>query len=215
MKLYILRHGETDWNLERRVQGTTDIPLNEYGRYLARETAKGFENVPIDVVYTSPLSRAKETAQLVLEGKEYVLIEEPRVQEMCFGKYEGKCISGPRKVQESAEFNKFFVDTENFVPAEEGESVQDILDRTGEFLQELYTNPELQDKNILISTHGATMTALLNHIKNNLDIKNYWCEPVPPNCGVTIVEVKNGVPVIEEESRVYYKEAIKRWEVED
>lgn len=215
MKLYILRHGETDWNQKRFVQGSTDIPLNEYGRYLARETAKGFQEVEIDVVYTSPLIRAKETAQLVLAGKQYTMIDEPRIQEMCFGTYEGMCFGGPDKAPESVGFNKFFVDTQNYVPTAGGESVQDILDRTGEFLKEIYQNRQLQDKNILISTHGAAMTALMNHIKNNLEIKNYWREAVPPNCGVTIVEVHEGIPKVLEENLVYYKEPVRKWAVED
>ncbi|MEE1085878.1 MAG: histidine phosphatase family protein [Schaedlerella sp.] len=215
MKLYILRHGETDWNKVRRVQGATDIPLNEYGKYLARETAKGFQDVEIDIVYTSPLIRAKETAQLVLEGKQYTMIEDARIREICFGGYEGICFAGPNKVPESSGFHKFFIDTENYVPIGGGESVRDIMDRTGDFLKEIYSNPEIQDKNILISTHGAAMTALLNHIRNNLEVKNYWCEEVPPNCAVTIVEVKNGIPEILAKSQVYYNEPVNKWTVED
>ena len=59
MKLYIVRHGETDWNKSRRVQGFSDIPLNDYGIYLAGETAKGLRDVAFDLAYTSPLIRAK------------------------------------------------------------------------------------------------------------------------------------------------------------
>ena len=215
MRLYFLRHGETDWNVKRLVQGSTDIPLNEYGRYLARETAKGFKDVPIDVVYTSPLVRAKETAQLVLTDQNPVYIDEPRIREMGFGKYEGMCISGPEKSPKSPEFNKFFDDTVNFVPVEGGETMKELMDRTGDFLQELYENEELEKKNVLISTHGVTMTALLNHIKNNLSVECFWCEEVPPNCGVTIVEVKDGVPSILEESLVYYNEPVRKWRIEE
>ena len=59
MVLYVVRHGETDWNKVKRVQGHTDIPLNEYGRHLARETAKGLKETRIDLAITSPLIRAK------------------------------------------------------------------------------------------------------------------------------------------------------------
>ena len=60
MLLYIVRHGETDWNKAGKVQGRTDIPLNERGRYLAEATAEGMKDVRIDFCYTSPLIRAKE-----------------------------------------------------------------------------------------------------------------------------------------------------------
>lgn len=72
MLLYIVRHGETDWNKAGKVQGRTDIPLNERGRYLAEATAEGMKDVRIDFCYTSPLIRAKETARSYL-GKEKFL----------------------------------------------------------------------------------------------------------------------------------------------
>ena len=105
MMLYIVRHGETDWNREHKVQGRTDIPLNDYGRRLARETAEGMKDIPIDLCFTSPLLRAKETAQIILEGRNVPLCDEERIQEISFGRYEGlycgveKSGSGERGVQ--------------------------------------------------------------------------------------------------------------------
>ena len=72
MKIYFVRHGETDWNRAHKVQGHTDIPLNNYGRHLARETAEGMKNLKIDLAYTSPLSRAKETAEIILAGSSVI-----------------------------------------------------------------------------------------------------------------------------------------------
>lgn len=215
MRLYIIRHGETDWNLNRLVQGSTDIPLNEYGRYLARETIKGFKDVQIDLAFTSPLQRARETAEIVLSEKRCEIIDEPRIREICFGEYEGVCCSGPDRAPESAGFGKFFKNTENYIPLGSGETAKQVLDRAGEFLEEIYRDPELQDKNILISTHGVTMTALINCIKNNLEIKHFWREEVPSNCGVTIVEVKNGVPEILQENVVYYSEPVRKWTADE
>ena len=77
MKLYIVRHGETDWNKARKIQGQSDIPLNAFGRHLARETAKGLADVHFDLCFTSPLSRAKETARIILEGRDVPIIEGP------------------------------------------------------------------------------------------------------------------------------------------
>ena len=79
MLLYIVRHGETDWNKAGKVQGRTDIPLNERGRYLAEATAEGMKDVRIDFCYTSPLIRAKETAQIILGEREIPLVEEKRI----------------------------------------------------------------------------------------------------------------------------------------
>ena len=94
MVLYVVRHGETDWNKVKRVQGHTDIPLNEYGRHLARETAKGLKETRIDLAITSPLIRAKETAQIILGTRQIPLLEDPRIKEIGFGEYEGVSCNG-------------------------------------------------------------------------------------------------------------------------
>ena len=94
MKLYLIRHGETDWNKTRRLQGQVDIPLNDFGRKLARETAPALQTVPFEVVYTSPLLRAKETAELVIGDRKIPMIEDTRIMEMGFGEYEGLICKG-------------------------------------------------------------------------------------------------------------------------
>ena len=63
MKLYMIRHGQTEWNKEKRLQGRADIPLNAYGIQLAEETRDGLLGVRFDIAFTSPLKRAKKTAQ--------------------------------------------------------------------------------------------------------------------------------------------------------
>ena len=91
MKLYMIRHGQTEWNKEKRLQGRADIPLNAYGIQLAEETRDGLLGVRFDIAFTSPLKRAKKTAQILLEGQEVKLIEDERIIEIGFGSYEGLC----------------------------------------------------------------------------------------------------------------------------
>lgn len=208
MRLYIIRHGETDWNKARKVQGRADIPLNAYGRHLAEETAEGMKDVQIDLAYTSPLIRARETAEIVLAGRKIPLKECEQIQEIGFGTNEGlNCTTEAGK-----QFSwSFFKDTGNYVPAEGGESVQDLIKRTGMFLEKLTNDPELQDKNILLSTHGAAMTALLNNIRGNLKTEDFWKRNVPVNCAVTTVESKNGKLEIVRENEIFYKEPVRQW----
>ena len=211
MRLYIIRHGETDWNRTHRVQGHTDIPLNEYGRHLAEETAEGMKTLRIDIGYTSPLSRAKETARIILGDRRAPLYDEDRIKEMCFGSYEGMCTGGEGREPGSDEFNRFFTDTEHYIPPEDAETIRQLYDRTGDFLKEICEREDLQDKNILVSTHGAAMTALLNRIKGNLSVSGFWREEVPPNCAVTEVEIQDGKPEILREGVIYYKEKVRKW----
>lgn len=211
VKLYIVRHGETEWNKEHRVQGHTDIPLNSYGRHLAEETAEGMKSLRIDMGYTSPLRRAKETAQIILGDRRVPLYDEERIKELCFGSYEGLLSSGKDREPGSEEFNRFFTDTGSYIPPKDAETIPQLYERTGNFLDVLCKREELKDKHILVSTHGAAMTALLNRIKGNLSVSAFWRDEVPPNCAVTEVEIRKGNPVIVKESTVYYKEKVKKW----
>lgn len=87
MKLYLVRHGETDWNKVKKIQGQVDIPLNQFGKRLAEETAEGLRDIPFDLCISSPLSRAHETARIILYGKDIPIIKDARIEEMAFGEY--------------------------------------------------------------------------------------------------------------------------------
>ena len=192
-----MRHGETDWNKKKLVQGRKDIPLNEYGRHLARETSYGMRQYQIDLAYTSPLQRAKETAEILLEGRNIPLYEDQRIQEISFGLYEGmSCVDKTKE--------------ENLAP-EDAESVEQLYERTGEFLKSLEESKKLKDKNLLISTHGAAMTAMLNRMRGSLSVEHFWKNEVPPNCSVTIVELEGSGFKIIREGIIFYKEEVKHW----
>lgn len=209
MKLYIVRHGETDWNKERKIQGQVDIPLNEFGRHLAKETAKGLADVPFDLCFTSPLGRAKETAELILEGRGVPIIEEPQIMEMAFGTYEGKCCS-----QEGWElpekFRYFFDAPEKYEAPEGGEDFLQVWKRVGNFLEMLSKKAEYQEQNILITTHGAALAGMLNYLKGE-DVSRYWGVGVHKNCGVTEIEETHGIYRILSENKVYYKDKVESW----
>ena len=209
MIVYIVRHGETDWNRVRRVQGHTDIELNDYGRKLAEETAEGMKEIHLDLCFTSPLKRAKETALIVLGDRRIPVYDEPRIEEISFGRYEGVRIGG--EDEDSRAFGRFFSDTAHYEAPADGETVRQLYERTGDFLHELETRKDLEDKSVLVSTHGAAMTALLNRIKGNLSVEHFWKDEVPPNCSVTMVRIENGKTEILKEGVIFYKEQVKKW----
>ena len=190
MRLYFVRHGETDWNKERRVQGQVNIELNEFGRHLALETAKGLKDIPFDVCFTSPLRRARETAELILEGRDVPIIDEERIGEIALGEYEGGCCS-KTGWNLPEDFRKFFFAPDEYKAPLNGEDFYDMKKRTFDFLDELIHDEKWKDSNILISTHGVALAGILNNIKNE-DISKYWGEGVHKNCAVTEVEVCDG-----------------------
>lgn len=89
MKLYIIRHGETDWNKEKRLQGQSDTQLNEYGIELARITGEALKDVHFDYIFSSPLKRAYKTAELIRMDRPVKIITDDRLKEICFGVNEG------------------------------------------------------------------------------------------------------------------------------
>ena len=108
MKLYFIRHGQTDWNIVKRLQGATDIPLNENGEELARRTGEGMKDIPFDLIYTSPLKRAFRTAELVRGNRDIPIISDDRLREICFGDYEGLISKSEGYSIPDPEFSNFF-----------------------------------------------------------------------------------------------------------
>ncbi len=209
MKLYLVRHGETDWNKERRIQGLADIPLNEFGRSLAKKTAAGLKDIPFAACFSSPLGRAVETAELILLGRSVPVIADERIREMAFGEWEGKCCS--KEGWELPEhFQAFFQDPAHYEPAAGGEHFSEVRERTGEFLTWLCGKKEYEKENVLITTHGAALAGMLNYIKGK-PLEEYWGRGVHKNCGVTEVLAAEGEFRILSENQVYYDDYVKPW----
>ena len=91
MKIYLIRHGETSWNTLGRLQGRTDIELNENGIRLAKITGEKLKDVHFDLAIASPLKRAYETAGLVLGDRNIPILTDERIEEISFGEWEGLC----------------------------------------------------------------------------------------------------------------------------
>ena len=199
MKLYIIRHGETSWNVERRLQGASDTDLNENGIALAAITGAAMKEIPFDCCFSSPLKRARETARLVLAGRNIPVTEDERLREISFGEWEGR----DSALLPTSMLDNFFNHPEKYMPPKGGETIEEICARTADFFQDITKREELQDKTILIASHGCAVRALLQNVYENPCIENFWHGCVPPNCGVNIVEIKNGTAELLEEDKVY------------
>ena len=89
MKVYFVRHGQTDWNVQSRIQGQSDIPLNQRGIAQAKALAAQLKTLAIDCIITSPLQRTKQTAALLNETLQVPILEEEGLKERDFGEFEG------------------------------------------------------------------------------------------------------------------------------
>lgn len=182
--LYIMRHGRTSWNAIRKVQGSTDIPLNDEGRQMAIDAREQYKDIPFDVCYCSPLVRAHETAKLFLEGRDIDIITDERLKEVSFGDYEGM-----ENVYEHPEcpIYVFFNNPGEYKAVDNAESIEHLYARTGEFLNEV-VNPLLAEgKNVLIVGHGGMNCSLLNQLYN-IPVERFW-EKMHGNCALIPVEL--------------------------
>ena len=172
-----MRHGKTDWNEIRKLQGRTDIPLNEEGRKMAETVRKECEEIGFDICYSSPLIRARETAEIALKGLGVPIITDDRLMEMSFGIYEGAVNAGS---VEGSPIQKFFDSPELYMGTENGETFDDLFKRTGSFINEIVKPALDEGKKVLIVGHGAMNCSIVCQIKK-FPIKDFWKLGIP-NC---------------------------------
>lgn len=200
MRLYIIRHGETPWNKLKKFQGQTDIELNEKGIELAKITGQGMKDIDFDLCFCSPLTRARQTASLILGDRNTQIIIDERIKEIGFGDWEG-CLATADGPIDPEYLKHFYVNPLKCMRPPHGESFQDLLVRTKDFYTDLISNEAYSDKTILISSHGAASRCLLQAIDETGDV---WRGCIPPNCAVTIVDVIDGQGKIIEQDKIYY-----------
>ena len=201
MELYIIRHGETDWNNEKRLQGRSDVELNEYGRELARITSEALKDVKFDAIYSSPLKRAYETAQIIKGKRDIEIIKDERLKEMCFGAYEGVPTGD---LPES--FWKFFDAPAEFVPAQGGESYPEVVERAKDFIESVVVPNSKTMERMLVVAHGALNKALMITL-NHQGIEDYWSGVFQKNCCVNIYRIEGNDYEMLVNGRIYYEEA--------
>ena len=167
--ILLARHGETDWNRERRWQGWADPPLNETGRDQARQLAEDLRDTPFDAVYSSDLRRAHETAEIVAEPHGVPVVADERLREIDVGSWSGLLHS----------------DVEQLYPdgaRPDGETSEQHAQRVLGAVREIAR--ENLGKRILIVTHGGSIRVLRGGAG---DIPSAWI----PNCGVLELEFRD------------------------
>jgi broad specificity phosphatase PhoE len=210
LDLYLIRHGETYWNKEHRLQGQKGTDLNEKGVHLAEVTSEAIKEIPFDLCITSPLLRAKHTAKLMVRDRNIPILEDSRIEEIAFGDWEGlRCIPPELEIPEE-QWEVFFRDPLHFVPPKGGESIPQVISRTGEFLTEVIRTKEYEDKTILISTHGCALRAMLNPYYEHPE--DFWQGGVPANCAVSHLVVEDGRVRFAEKDRTFYQATEDAWQ---
>lgn len=181
MNLYMVRHGETEWNNQRKIQGRADTPLNEIGKKQALETRDKLSNIDIDLIICSPLVRAKQTAEIINSGRKIDIIYDDRITERSFGKLEGHSIN-------DYNFNEFWDYYKN-VEFEDIETMHDLFNRVYRFLDDIIS--KYNDKNILIVSHGGVGVPVYCYFNNSIPTGSLFEAGLQlKNCEVKKYEIK-------------------------
>lgn len=185
--LYLVRHGETDWNREGRIQGHQDPPLNESGRAQARALAQRLADVPFDCAYSSDLQRALETARILVEARSVPLVVHSSLRERCLGRWEGQRI-GEVAVADPAAWEAWLKRPYDEAP-HGGESEAQLERRAVDLLATIVrAHP---GRTILVVSHGGTIRAALRALVGH--------EPhYTPNCGAYRIQLAGATVALEE-----------------
>ncbi len=153
MKIYLARHGQTDWNLEMRAQGRIDLSLNATGRAQAEEMRENIKDLEFDAVYASPLKRAAETAEIAV-GDRYDINYHDLLIERSFGDFEGKIIKSWSELVDGVNIDDIDLDK---IPGDV-EIVKSVIKRANDFVD--YLKQKYDDgARILVVGHGGMSKA--------------------------------------------------------
>lgn len=171
MRWFLVRHGETEWNAVGRMQGQTDIPLSDVGRAQAARTGERLAEVGFAAAYASDLSRASETASIILSGRGMSLSHDADLREVAFGEAEGRTWAELQRVDDGlARYVGGMTQDVDYAPAG-GENVRQLFERQQRFIDR--TAPRHPDSDVLVVAHGGSLRALAVALIG-LEPEHYW-----------------------------------------
>jgi probable phosphoglycerate mutase len=155
--LFLIRHGETDWNAEKRVQGHLDIALNEVGLQQAKAVAETLQDLPLDAIISSDLQRAMQTAQAIGSRREMVVGTHIGLRERCFGIFEGLLYSELNALHPIAyrAWKEKDLDARYPCGIHEAETLREFSQRALSAIAAIATAQDY--RNVAIVTHGGVL----------------------------------------------------------
>ncbi|MAD82526.1 MAG: histidine phosphatase family protein [Deltaproteobacteria bacterium] len=158
-EIILIRHGETDWNSQQRMQGHSNSDLSEVGRGQIQALGELMKNVSFDHIYSSDSLRARQTAEAITQYSGHTLQFDQRIREKNLGVFEG-LTSTEAKERHPEIYRLFKTAGANYV-IDEGESTQQLLERALEFIEEIrLRHPQ---ERVVMVTHGGVVRVLMKH----------------------------------------------------
>ena len=182
--LYIVRHGETEWNKEGRMQGRLNSDLTLKGKKYAALLGERLKDTEFAHIISSPSGRALETVQLIKGNRDIPILTDERIMEMNLGSWQGMKHEDLKK-QYPSEYEQFLNKPDDH-QIEGAETLTEMSNRAGEFLTELMQSRE--NGNLLVVTHGRFISALYAVCKG-VELKDIWSGPTVQGTSLTIVKL--------------------------
>nr|WP_311439572.1 histidine phosphatase family protein [Mesobacillus foraminis] len=187
LTLYVARHGETEWNAEKRMQGRLDSKLTEKGKRDAMLLGERLKGTRFEQIISSPSGRALETAELVRGGKSIPVTTDERLLEIHLGAWQGKTDAEIKGLY-PAQFHSYW-NLPELYENQGGESFHEVKQRVSEFIGDL--EKRVPSGNVLVITHGVVIKALYL-ICRNASINEIWNPPFIHGTSLTVVSVAEG-----------------------
>lgn len=182
MRLFIVRHGETEWNVSKKMQGCKDSPLTVKGKTNARLLGESLGDINFDKVYCSPLGRANETATLILANKDVRIEMHDAIREMSFGCWEGMEQNEIESLYPIQKYN--FWNRPDLYQSIDGESFEDVIERVKNFLDFICNK---KHQNVLIVSHTIVIKAIYSLVKGD-PLNKFWSPPYIHDTCLTVID---------------------------
>ncbi|ABO50429.1 phosphoglycerate mutase [Desulforamulus reducens MI-1] len=181
-RMYLVRHGETQWNADGRFQGHSDVPLSVLGRSQVETLTTKLSQLKIDAFYSSDLSRAMETAEILAKKHQCQIYYLPDLREINFGEWEG--LTFEEIAQNYGELSSQWWANPFTTQIPSGESLQDVAERCAKAVHEIIDRHA--GKTVVVAAHGGVIRMIVAHALG-MDFQHYWKLRLD-NVSLTIVE---------------------------
>lgn len=185
MKIYLIRHGQTQWNIERRLQGVGDSPLTEKGKLDAKLLEDRLREIDIDIIYSSPSTRAIKTSKIIKGKRNIEILVDEDLKEMNIGSWQGKVLDEIR-IKSPQEYHNYWNEPHLYVGNNGGENFYQVQKRAISFIDNIIH--ERKYNNILLVSHGDTIKSIITYYQNKpMDL--LWDPPLIEATSLSLLEI--------------------------
>lgn len=187
LRLYITRHGETIWNIQKRMQGHRDSPLSELGIRQAEWLAEALTDVEFEAAYSSSSRRALQTARIITGSRDIPVVPMDGLMEINLGEWEGLSVSEAERLYPE-QYKNFWNFPHRYIPVG-GEPIEALIERAGRTLETLAMRHK--EGNLLAVTHAVTLKAIIAYVERR-EIKDLWSGAYMKQACLNVLEYDDG-----------------------